>query len=316
MASPKNTNAISDEIKKALPIALVAIIVGLGLYFWKSFYIQLEDYERGVVLQAGTYRGKILTPGWHFRLPFPIEKVYIVDVISDKKINIGFKEDEIGQKIHLEREALTLTKYGNLVDLEMVVNYFISDPAQYLLEVDDPDLAMRQISESAMRMVVGLYTIDDALTERKREIVDEIQKKIQSLVEEYKLGIKVRRVQFVKAVNPRQVIEAFEDVENAKQDSGKAYLDAQRYANQKLPEAKGNARKQIEEAKGYAESVVARAQGDSARFTQILDKYTKYKKVTRKRLYLETMDEVLPKINKIIVDPNSNSANILPLKKL
>ena len=167
-----------------------------------------------------------------------------------------------------------------------------------------------------MRIVVGQYTMDDALTEKKGFIVQEIHSTLQRILDKYEIGITIRRVQFVKAVNPAQIIEAFEDVENAKQDSGRAFLDAQKYANQKLPEARGNAKKQIEEAKAYSEALVAKAKGDSARFTQVLEKYKEYKTVTRKRLYLETMEEVLPKIKKIIVDEKTGTTKLLPLGKM
>jgi len=308
-------NDISNEIKKAIPALLIVGILAVLIYFWKSFYIQLEDYEKALVLRLGSLSERQLHPGPNWRLPYPIEDIYVVDVVNDKKLQIGFRESASGEKSHIEGEALTLTRFGNLVDLEMEINYYVSNPADYLLKAVDPDNSIRQIAESAMRMVVGLHTIDETLTEKKREIVEEIKKKAQTLIDSYELGVIVRRVQFVKAVNPAKVMDAFQDVENAKQDSGKAYLDAQKYANQIIPEARGNAQKTIEKAKGYATSITARAEGDSTRFSLLLDKYLKYKTVTRKRLYLETMDEVLPKVKKVIVDPSSNTSNFLPLKK-
>ncbi|MBF0432773.1 MAG: FtsH protease activity modulator HflK [Fibrobacteria bacterium] len=311
-----NTNKIMADVKKIAPIFIVAGGLLVMAYFWKSFYVQIESYERGIVMQFGHLSSKVLMPGPNFRFPYPIQKIFKVDVVNDRKLYIGFKEALNGERIHNEREALTLTKFGNLVDLEMEVNYYISDPAKYVLKVEDPDVTVKQSAESAMRMIVGRHSIDEVLTESKRFIVEEIFERLQQVLDSYEVGVTVRRVQFVKAVNPSLVIEAFEDVENAKQDSGKAYLDAQRYNNQKVPEARGNAGKQIEDAKGYAESILAKARGDSARFVQLLDKYTKYKKVTRKRLYLETMEEVLPKVKKIIVDKETNTANFLPLGKL
>lgn len=312
----ENINKLKSGMGATVTVLVIAGVIVALLYFWKSFYVQIESYERGVVLQLGHLTGKTLLPGAHYRLPYPIQDVYKVDIVNDRRLQIGFTATQSGERVHNEREALTLTKYGNLVDLEMEVNYFISDPAKYVLNVDNPDETVKQSAESAMRMIVGKHSIDDVLTERKRFIVDEIHEKLQENLDTYEIGVSIRRVQFVKAVNPSQVIEAFEDVENAKQDSGKAFLDAQRYANQQLPEAQGKAKRQIEEAKGYAESLVARAQGDSARFTQLLDKYQKYKTVTKKRLYLETLDEVLPRIKKIIVDDKASTTNLLPLGKL
>ncbi|MFC1584816.1 FtsH protease activity modulator HflK [Fibrobacterota bacterium] len=312
----ENLDRLQSDFRRALPIVLTAGIVILLVYFWKSFYVQVESYERGVILQLGHLSSRILLPGAHWRLPYPFHDIHKVDVVNDRKLEIGFTTSLGKERVHKEREALTLTRFGNLVDLEMEVNYFISDPAKYILKVDDPDVTVRQSAESAMRMVVGRHPIDDALTEKKRFIVNEIHELLQGILDKYEVGITVRRVQFVKAVNPSQVIEAFEDVENAKQDSGKAFLDAQKYANQKLPEARGNAKKQIQEAKGYSESLVARAKGDSARFSQLLDKYQQFKAVTRKRLYLETMEMVLPKVKKIIVDENARTTNLLPLGKI
>ncbi len=298
---------------KAFPYFFGVGAVIILVLFWKSFYIQLEDYERGVVFKLGKFTGSILGPGAHGRLPYPLYKIHKVDVQRDHKLQIGFKTTEKGERVHLEREALTLTRYGNLVELEMEVNYHIEDPAAYVINVDNPDLAVKQAAESGMRMVVGLYTIDDILTGEKRRIVDEIKENIQGILASYGTGITINRVQFIKAVNPKKVLKAFENVENAKQDSGKAFLDAQRYSNQKLPEAEGQAQRQIEEAKAYAATVIARAQGDSIRFVSLLGEYQKHKKVTRKRLYLEAMEEVLPRVKKIIVDGKSGTSNILPL---
>lgn len=310
------SNKLSDDVKKIAPVAAGLVLVLVLVYFWKSFYVQIESNQRGVVLQLGSLKSRPLGPGAHFRLPYPIQDIYKVDVVNDRKLYIGFTEGSNGQKRHLEREALTLTRFGNLVELEMEVNYFISDPGKYLLRMEDPDLTVKQAAEWAMRSVVGLFTISDVLTEKKRDIVEQIQIRLQEVLNSYNIGIQVRRVQFVKAVNPASVLEAFESVENAKQDSGKAYLEAERYANQQLPQARGQARKQLEEAKAFAESIIATAKGDSSRFSQLLAKYQKYPKVTRKRLYLETMQNVLPGVKKIIVDEHTGSLNLLPLKKL
>jgi membrane protease subunit HflK len=312
----ENLNKLQSDLKKVLPIILTAGTLIVLIYFWKSFYVQVESYEKGVVLKLGHLSTKILQPGPNWRLPYPLHDVHKIDVVNDRKLQIGFSESRKGGRVHREREALTLTKFGNLVDIEMEVNYFISDPAKYVLMVKTPDLSVKQTAESVMRLIVGQYSIDDILTEKKSDIVQEIYNKMQEILDSYNIGIGIRRVQFIKVVNPSNVIEAFEDVENAKQDSAKAYLDAERYSNQKLPEARGNAKKQIEEAKGYAQSLVARAQGDSARFTQLLVKYQKHKSVTRKRLYLETVDQVLPGIKKIIVDEKVKTTNLLPLGKL
>jgi membrane protease subunit HflK len=310
-----NLSKLQSDIKRALPIIISAVVAVLLIYFWKSFYVQIESYEKGIVLKLGHLSDQVLQPGANFRLPYPLHDIYKVDVVNDRKLQIGFSISNSGERVHKEREALTLTRHGNLVDLEMEANYYVSDPAKFVLRVESPDLTVKQAAESAMRLVVGQHVIDDVLTEKKRFIVQEIHKKLQEILDKYDIGIAISRVQFVKAVNPREVIEAFEDVENAKQDSGKAYLDAQKYANQKLPEARGYARKQIEEAKGYAESLEATARGDSARFSQLLDKYKQYKVVTRKRLYLETIEKVLPKVRKIIVDDKTRTTNLLPLGK-
>jgi len=306
---------LQSDIKKMLPVIITAGALIVAVYFWKSFYIQVESYEQAVVFQFGHAKEIPLQAGWHFRLPYPIQKIYTIDVEKDRKLEIGFTQADNGKRVHNEREALTLTRYGNLVDLEMEVNYNISDPIKYVVNDANPDLSVKHISESVLRIVVGKHSIDDVLTEKKRMINAEIHEEVQKLVEKYDLGIDINRVQFVKAVNPAQIVKAFEDVENAKQDSAKMFLDAQRYANQVLPKARGDATRQIEEAKGYAQSLITRAQGDSARFTQLLVKYQKSKAVTRKRLYLETIEAVLPKVKKFIVG-QTNTTNLLPLGKL
>ncbi len=317
MADKKESigRSILKSLWIVIPLSVIAAIVTI-IAFAGSFYIQLEDYERGVVFNFGTVSDKVLQPGPSYKVPYDIRKVVVVDVVNDRKLQIGFSESQSGDKTHNEQEALTLTKYGNLVDLEMEVNYNINNPIKFVINVEDPELTVRQSSESALRMIVGRRNIDEVLTENKADITDQIQEKLQSILDSYDIGIHITRVLFVKAVNPSQVIQAFEDVENAKQDSAKAFLDAQRYANQKLPQARGIAQREIENAKGFAAALIATAKGDSSQFSQILSQYTKYKDVTRKRMYLETMEEILPKAKKIIIDDETKSTNIFPLGKL
>jgi membrane protease subunit HflK len=316
-------------IKSLWPVVIVGLIAGGVFLYWDSFYIQLESHQRAVVLRFGNLSDRVLQPGANWRLPEPIETIIPVDVASDRKTQVGFHlkpqakmgngtADSLGVSPVPEEESLTITKGRNLVELDMEVNYSVTDPAKWVLIMDKPEQTVQETAESVMRQVVGKYQDEEVLTYSKREVSLAIRDKLQEVLDGYDIGVHIRSVLFVKAVIPDPVLQSFEDVENAKQESEKVRYQALQRSNLLLREAQGDSSAQLEEARGYAESVLLRAQGDSARFVALLKKYKQYPQVTQTRLYQETMQAVLPKVKKVIVDSEKGSSPItlLPVGKL
>ncbi len=313
MSESKSGNS-NDKIAWLL---LIVIAVGAGLYYFqKSFFVIVESYEKAVVFNLGVVDPEPLGEGPHMRLPYPIQDIVTVDVEKDRKITLGFEEVNSRKGSytqHNAKDALVLTADANIVDVEAVINYKIHDPVTYITKVEEPEETIKDAAESALKTVVGLYRTDDILTEKKAEIAEEVLKKLQEILNRYDLGVEISRVQLVKVLNPKEVREAFESVESAKQDSAISVEKALGYQNKEVPKARGYAIKTIKAAEAFALTRIAEAQGNVAEFTEIYKKYRTSKKVTRKRLYLETMEEVLPKVKKFIVDDQGSQLNLLNL---
>jgi modulator of FtsH protease HflK len=290
----------------------LAGIVLLVLVFQNQFWVKIESYERGVRFNLGKVEKEPLTPDLYLRLPYPFQHIEIVNAETERLVQLGF-EMKGTEKIHLEQDALILTKNGNIVDLEAVVNYTISDIVDYVLYVEDQEETVRDASEAVIKSVVGKYSINDILTDKKSGITRQAHEELQELLNSYKLGIKITRVQFVRILNPLKVRDAFESVESAKQDSAIAVEQAEGYRNKVVPEARGKVAQLMREAEGYALERVAKAEGDVELFNQLYEKYRVSKRVTRKRLYLETMEEILPGKKKVLVDEKGSTVNLLNL---
>ncbi|MGL1903790.1 MAG: FtsH protease activity modulator HflK [Fibrobacterales bacterium] len=298
-------------------LLLLVIAAGLVLYYFqKSFFVIVESYEKAVVFNLGVVDPVPLEEGPHMRLPYPIQDIILIDVEKDRKITLGFEEsdsEDAHTNRHKPKEALVLTADANIVDVEAVINYKINDPVTYVTKIEEPEETIRDASESALKAVIGLYNTDDILTEKKAEIADEVFKELQKVLDKYDMGISIQRVQLVKVLNPKEVREAFESVESAKQDSAISVEKALGYQNKEVPKARGYATKTIKGAEAYAITRIAEAEGNVAEFKEIYAKYKGAKAVTKKRLYLEAMEEVLPDVKKFIVDGNGSQLNLLNL---
>jgi membrane protease subunit HflK len=208
-----------------------------------------------------------------------------------------------------------LTGDENIVDAEMIVQYKIKDPVAYLFRIVGPELTVREAAEASLRTVVGRNKIDETLTTGKFTIQEETKNQLQSVLDNYNSGIHVVAVQLQDVSPPKEVIGAFKDVASAKEDKNRMINQAEGYRNDVIPKARGEAEAMIRDAEGFKESRVKRAEGDATKFTTILKEYRKAKSITEKRLYLETMEKVLPDIEKIIV-PDKDSGNMLNLLNL
>ncbi|MDX8379718.1 MAG: FtsH protease activity modulator HflK [Gallionella sp.] len=292
-------------------LGLLVIIV-LLVWLASGFYI-VDASQRGVVLRFGkmvetTQSG----PRWHF--PFPIEAVEIVNLSQVRTVEVGYR-DNVKKKIL--RESLMLTDDENIIDIQFAVQYYLNDPAAYLFNNRNPDGNVRQAAEAAIREVVGKNKMDFVLYEGREQVAAEATKLIQKILDRYKSGILISKVTMQNAQPPEQVQAAFDDAVKAGQDKARAKNEGQSYANDVIPRASGTAARLIQESEGYKQSVIANAKGDASRFEQILIEYQKAPVVTRERMYLDMMSQVMGNVSKVMVDQKKgNSLLYLPVDKL
>ena len=293
---------------------ITPVLVGLiALWLATGIYIVGPD-EVGVVRTFGKFT-RVVQSGLNWKFPAPIEIVNTPKVTEVKRIEIGFRTLKNGQYRTVEKESLMLTGDENIVDAEMIVQYKIKDPVAYLFKIVGPELTVREAAEASLRTIVGRNKIDETLTTGKFTIQEETKTQLQSILDNYNSGIHVVAVQLQDVSPPKEVIGAFKDVASAKEDKNRMINQAEGYRNDVIPKARGEAEAMIRDAEGFKESRVKRAEGDATKFTTILKEYRKAKSITEKRLYLETMEKVLPDIEKIIV-PDKDSGNMLNLLNL
>ena len=294
---------------KLMPVVLAA----LAIWLLTGTYMVGPD-EVGVVRTFGEHT-RVAQSGLNWHFPVPIETVNTPKVTEVKRIEIGFRTLRNGQYRTVEKESLMLTGDENIVDAEMIVQYKIKDPVGYLFNIVEPELTVREAAEASLRTVVGRNKIDETLTTGKFTIQEETKSQIQSILDLYESGIHIVAVQLQDVSPPKEVIGAFKDVASAKEDKNRMVNQAEGYRNDVIPKARGEAEAMIRDAEGFRESRIKRSEGDASKFTTILQEYRKAKSITEKRLYLETMEKVLPGIEKIII-PDKDSGNILNLLNL
>ncbi|MDP6596390.1 MAG: FtsH protease activity modulator HflK [Candidatus Poribacteria bacterium] len=301
---------------KHLIWVVIAVLILYGSA--TSVYTVPED-SKAVVLRFGKDTRQE-EPGLHFKLPFGIEKHYPVPVKRIFKEEFGFRTLKASVTTQYDSrdypsESLMLTGDLNIADVEWVVQYKIFDPRQYMFAIRDPQQALRDLSESVMRLVVGDQTATQVLTVGRSEITSEVEQKLQDLLNLYKTGLRVESVTLQDVNPPEMVKPAFNSVNEAKQEKEKLINEAREERNTTVPEAIGLAKQKVTEAEGYALKRVNQAQGDADRFISILNAYKSAKEVTRQRLYLETMAEVLPAVEEVyVIDGKSNTP--LPILQL
>ncbi len=292
---------------------LGALIV-LVLLVWAAsgFYI-VDANQRGVVLRFGDYN-ETTEPGLHLRLPFPIESHELVDVTGVRTIEVGYRGAERNKVL---REALMLTDDENIINIQFAVQYILKSPEDYLFNNRNPDEAVAQAAETAVRQIVGRNRMDFVLYEGREEIAVRAKDLMQEIVDRYQTGIQISQVTMRNAQPPEQVQAAFDDAVKAGQDRVRQTNEGQAYANDVIPKARGTASRLAEEAEGYAARVVANAEGEASRFSQVLAEYRKAPKVTRDRMYIETMQDMYSNTTKVMVDTKgSGNLMLMPLDKL
>ncbi|NLE33731.1 MAG: FtsH protease activity modulator HflK [Bacteroidales bacterium] len=298
-------------LKYGLTGLLIIILLATSLF-------QVQPEEVGIITRFGKYVRKV-EPGLNLKVPI-IERLYKVAVERQQKEEFGFRTTSAGVRSEYTKqgtvdESLMLTGDLNLADVEWVVQYRIEDPYSFLFKVREPIVALRDISEASMREIVGDRTVNEVLTVGRAEIASSVHQKIQQLCSEYSLGIRIEQVVLQDVNPPDPVKDAFNDVNQAQQERETLINQARSEYNKVIPKAKGQAEETVQRAEGYATERVNNALGEAARFNALYLEYIKAPEVTKRRIYLETMEEILPKAgNKILTDESGN--NLLPLLQM
>jgi membrane protease subunit HflK len=296
----------------------VVIIIAVAVFILTGLYT-VGPEEVGVIQRFGKYESTT-NPGLHFKIPFGVDNLTKVKVKRIHKMEFGFRTREAGIKTRYSTrdfsdESLMLTGDLNIADVEWVVQFRIKDAPKFLFNVRNIEGTIRNLSESAMRLIVGDHSVDEVISLSRQDINYQVREILQTNLDTYNSGIEIVKVFLQNATPPEKVQPAFNDVNSAEQEQERIINDAWKEYNNVIPEARGKAKRTIEEAQGYKIDRINRAKGDATRFTEIWSEYRKAKSVTRKRLYIETMQEILKDMDDIyIVDEKQKG--MLPLLNL
>lgn len=312
-----------DRLRRVLPgggggrnlspvsvIAIAALVFVFAAYFFFTFRVQPN--EQGVVLRFGAYE-RNAQPGLNFRLPYPIETVYTPAVTNLNKVTVGQVQDDrgtVGRDI--PEESLMLTGDENIVDIDFAVFWVINNAPDYLFNMENPDGTVKAIAESAMREVIGRSNIAAVLTQARQITETDVQKLIQGTLDDFGAGILVTQVQLLKVDPPTEVIASFRDVQAARADQERIQNEAQTYSNRVIPEARGQASQITEAANAYRDRVIAEAKGQADRFDKVYESYAAAPDVTRRRMYLETLEGVFSGMDKVILDEKGAGSGVIP----
>ena len=321
-----------DRVRRLLPgglgspmVILLILAILIGIWMLSGLY-RVQENERGVELLFGEWSGNVTDPGLHWWPPAPIGEVMTPAVTQINRLNIGFRDatDSAGrggtQVRDILNESLMLTSDQNIADVDFTVQWRISNSGEFLFNIRDPEETVRAGAESAMREVVGQTALDDLLTTAREGVQAKTQELLQGILDDYQAGIAIERVQLQKTEAPAPVIDAFNDVQRARQDKERLQNEAESYRNRIVPTARGEAAGVIQEATAYRDRVIKEGQGEASRFDQIYETFKAAPEVTRRRLYIETLRDVLEKADKVIIDSDSQGGQgvvpYLPLNEL
>ncbi len=295
---PKKPGSKSSGGGFGLVAVVLAVLAAMWLY---TAVYSLDEQEQAVILRLGKYH-ETVGPGLNIYFP-PMDRKYEQNVTRERAYT---------------RQGPMLTEDENIIEVPLTVQYKISSLEDYVLNVDEPEVSLQQATESALRHVVGSTAMDQVLTEGREVLAVEVKERLQRFVDTYRTGITVTQVNVQNAQAPREVQESFDDVIRAREDEQREKNQAETYANGVIPEARGQAQRLREEANGYRDETISRAEGEADRFTKLVTEYRKAPEVTRQRLYLETMQEVLSNTSKVLLtgDKGQNSMLYLPLDKM
>lgn len=303
----ENPNLPSGKGFVAIAILLAVAWIGSGFYI-------VDEGQRGVVLRFGKHVETTM-PGLRWHIPSPIEAVESVNISQVRTVEIGYRNNVRSKVL---KESLMLTDDENIIDIQFAVQYILNSPEDFLFNNRDPESTVLQVAETAIRQIIGTSKMDFILYEGREEVTAKTTELMQKILDRYEIGISINRVTMQNAQPPEQVQAAFDDAVKAGQDRERQRNEGQAYANDVIPRARGGAARLLEEAQGYKQRVIAAAEGDSSRFTQVQTEYAKAPEVTRERMYLDTIQQVLSSTSKILIDQEKGGGNLLylPLDKL
>ena len=319
---PEMDNVIRDlqnKFKGFLPgsffgkLGPVVIIVALVLIWLATGFYRVLPDEQGVVLQFGKYI-KTTQPGLNYHIPYPVERVLTPKVTKVNRVEIGYRQSPDNRTTQIRdvpEESLMLTGDENIVDIDFSVFWIINDAGKFLFNVQVPELTIKSAAETSMREVIGQSKIQSIFTEGRTEIEDKTRVLIQSILDDYETGVTITQVQTQKADPPGEVIDSFRDVQAARADLERQRNEAEAYANDIIPRARGEAEQILQSAEGYKQKVIADSEGKAARFLSIQSEYAKAPVVTKQRIFYETMESVFGDMDKIIID-NDSGQGVLP----
>ena len=291
----------------------VVIIIALVLIWLASGFYRVLPDEQGVVLQFGKYI-KTTQPGLNYHIPYPIERVLTPKVTKVNRVEIGYRQSPDNRTTQIRdvpEESLMLTGDENIVDIDFSVFWIINDAGKFLFNVQVPELTIKSAAETSMREVIGQSKIQSIFTEGRTEIEDKTRVLIQSILDDYETGVTITQVQTQKADPTGEVIDSFRDVQAARADLERQRNEAEAYANDIIPRARGEAEQILQSAEGYKQKVIADSEGKAARFLSIQSEYAKAPVVTKQRIFYETMESVFGDMDKIIID-NDSGQGVLP----
>ena len=289
------------------------IIIALVLIWLASGFYRVLPDEQGVVLQFGKYI-KTTQPGLNYHIPYPIERVLTPKVTKVNRVEIGYRQSPDNRTTQIRdvpEESLMLTGDENIVDIDFSVFWIINDAGKFLFNVQVPELTIKSAAETSMREVIGQSKIQSIFTEGRTEIEDKTRVLIQSILDDYETGVTITQVQTQKADPPGEVIDSFRDVQAARADLERQRNEAEAYANDIIPRARGEAEQILQSAEGYKQKVIADSEGKAARFLSIQSEYAKAPVVTKQRIFYETMESVFGDMEKIVID-NDSGQGVLP----
>jgi len=295
-------------------IPIIVLIVLLVIYIGTGVF-QVNPSEMALIKTFGKFKSMV-GPGIHIHAPIPFQSHVIVDIQSIRKEEIGFRTVGDQKYETKDTEALMLTVDGNIVSVEAVVSYTVSDPVKYAFRLRDPSNLVRFSTESALRDRISKRTVDEILTGERENVADEVLAIVQNLLNTYDAGIKLVNVLLQEVVPPSEVVSAFDDVNNAKQDKERYINEATKYANNLVPKVEGQALKIQLEAEPYSQQQVLKATGETQRYLALLEEYRKAPQITETRLKISTLQEVLPKAKRVMMLDNSQKLSLISLDEI
>ncbi len=311
--SGNGNSGSKNNFNSKSPKSITGLIsLSLVLLWLTSGFYKVDSDENAVLLYFGKFYS-ISTPGLNYHIPFPFGKVIKKSVTSVNTEEFGFSSNlRRFEKRNFDAESLMLTGDENIVDIEFQIQWQISDIKDFVFNIAEPNQSIRKAAESSMREIIARTPIASALSDGKEKIEQETKDLLQQILNNYKAGVRIVLVQLRRVDPPSQVIDAFRDVQTAKADKEKEINQAQAYANDIIPRARGQASQMTEQSEAFRKEVVTNAAGEAGRFLSVYNQYVKSKQVTKKRIYIETMEKIYRDIDKIIIDSGANKSGVMP----